>query len=96
MALLHRSIRLAAPAALAAALAGCAVGVGFSLPIPGGAVGVSVDSSGRVGGGVTVGGPHVGVTIGGSTRLEDKPKPKPEPEPTMADGAASAPKSGGR
>jgi hypothetical protein len=82
------------------ALAGCStVGVGVSLPIPGmGGVGVSVDSSGRIGGGVTVGGRAGSVTIGGSGRLPDGKKDdkkgdnkKAPSAADPADPAASAP-----
>lgn len=56
--------------ALAVLLGGCAsVGIGISLPFPGGSVGVGVDSSGRVGGGVAVGSGPVSVGVGGRTRL---------------------------
>jgi len=90
----------------ALALAGCStVGVGLSLPIPGvGGVGVSVDSSGRVGGGVTVGGPGGSITIGGSGRLpegrkdekKDGKKGDPPQPDASATGDGAAPPSAGR
>ena len=74
---------------LALLAAGCSsVGIGFSLPIgPFGGVGVSVDSSGRVSAGVSVGSGGVSVGVGGSTTLP----PGQEPRPGAPQPAASAP-----
>lgn len=89
----HRAARplgLLAPW-LAAGLAGCtSVGVGIALPIPGvGSVGVSVDSSGRVGGGVSVGTGGVHVGIGGTAQLPPPERPKPERGEPVAQGASA-------
>lgn len=84
--------RAALPAVLLATwLAGCtSVGVGIALPIPGvGSVGVSVDSSGRVGGGVSVGTGGVHVGIGGTAQLPPPERPKPERSEPVAHGASA-------
>ncbi len=86
----HGPKAAAAPAALlaiaSALLVGCStVGVGIGLPLPGvGSVGVSVDSGGNVGGGVSVGTRGVSVGVGGSGRL-------PPARAEGADDSASAP-----
>ncbi|MCW7540356.1 hypothetical protein OOT46_21210 [Aquabacterium sp. A7-Y] len=77
------------------ALSACSsVGVGLSVPVGFGNVGVSIGSGGRIGGSVGVGRGGVGVGIGGSTRLPasgDGAAPASQFEPL--EGAASAPVS---
>lgn len=70
---LRTPVAAALGVALAATLAGCAsVGIGIALPFPGGSIGVGVDSSGQVGGGVAVGSGPVSVGVGGTARLPPK------------------------
>jgi len=72
------AIRWTAALSLVATLASCtSVGVGVSLPFPGGSVGVGVDSSGRVGGGVYVGSGPVSVGVGGTAQLPPLAPPTP-------------------
>lgn len=56
---------------LAAGLAACSsVGLGISLPLGRiGGVGVTIDSAGRVGAGVSVGAGHATVGVGGSVQI---------------------------
>jgi hypothetical protein len=68
---MHLSSLLGAVLLVGAVLAGCAnAGLSFSLPVGRiGGVGVSVDTSGRVGGSVGVGGAGGSVSVGGSGQL---------------------------
>jgi hypothetical protein len=86
-----RPLRLATAAVVAAAMAagisGCSsIGLGISIPIGIGSIGVSVGSDGRVSGGVQIGQGGVSVGVGGTADL-----PRPTPKPTEV--AASAPKT---
>jgi hypothetical protein len=75
--------------ALSLLLTACtSLGVGFSLPFPGGSVGVGVDSSGRVGGGVSVGSGPVKVGVGGTAQLPPPAPSAPSAPASAADSAA--------
>ncbi|MFN0183623.1 MAG: hypothetical protein ACKVQR_07400 [Aquabacterium sp.] len=75
----------------AAATAGCAAGVGFSIPVGSiGSIGVGVDSEGRVTGGVAVGRGGVSVGVGGSTTLPRAPAASEASSATLPASAASA------
>jgi hypothetical protein len=69
-----RVVRRAVLAGSALALTACAsIGIGVSVPLPGmGGVGVGVDSSGRVGGGVSIGTGGARVGVGGSAQLPER------------------------
>lgn len=70
-------------------LAGCtSVGLGVSLLFPGGRVGVGVDGSGRVGGGVSVGSGPASVGVGGTAQL---PPPAPSEPASTASAAPAGP-----
>jgi hypothetical protein len=70
-----RTVGVTLSVCLALSLGSCtSIGVGIALPIPGvGSVGVGVDSSGQVGGGVSIGTGGVSVGVGGSARLPQGP-----------------------
>ncbi|WKB53698.1 hypothetical protein [Eleftheria terrae] len=68
------------------------VGVGLSVPVGFGGVGVSIGSDGRIGGTVGVGRGGVGVGIGGTTRL---PAAAEAPQSAASQPAAAASSASG-
>lgn len=90
-----RFLRTGAWLAGAAVLASCtSVGVGIAIPFPGGSIGVGVNNSGQVTGGVSVGVGGVSVGVGGAAQLpsgESRRKSEGAADAASAPSAPSAP-----